>query len=81
MRPGFAEHVTANHTYRLGPGALSLAAYGTRSAITCLAEPAMADLRNATGETVNLIGCTAAGWYTRPSWKAATHCGACPPPA
>ena len=52
MRPGFAEHVTANHTYRLGPGALSLAAYGTRSAITCLAEPAMADLRNATGETV-----------------------------
>ena len=53
---GFAEHVTANHTYRLGPGALSLAAHGTRSAITRLAEPAMADLRNATGETVNLIG-------------------------
>ena len=53
---GFAEHVPANHTYRLGPGILSLAAYGTRSAITRLAEPAMADLRNATGETVNLIG-------------------------
>jgi IclR family transcriptional regulator, acetate operon repressor len=53
---GFAEHVAANHTYRLGPGALSLAAHGTRSAITRLAEPPMADLRNATGETVNLIG-------------------------
>jgi IclR family acetate operon transcriptional repressor len=53
---GFAEHVAANHTYRLGPSALSLAAHGTRSAITRLAEPAMADLRNATGETVNLIG-------------------------
>jgi IclR family transcriptional regulator, acetate operon repressor len=53
---GFAEHVTASHTYRLGPGARSLAAHATRSAITRLAEPAMADLRNATGETVNLIG-------------------------
>ena len=53
---GFAEHVAANHTYRLGPSALSLAAQGTRSTITRLAEPAMADLRNATGETVNLIG-------------------------
>jgi IclR family acetate operon transcriptional repressor len=53
---GFAEHVAGNHTYRLGPRILSLAAHGTRSAITRLAEPAMADLRNATGETVNLIG-------------------------
>ena len=53
---GFAEHVPATHVYRLGPSALSLAAHGTRSAITRLAEPAMADLRNATGETVNLIG-------------------------
>jgi IclR family transcriptional regulator, acetate operon repressor len=53
---GFAEHVPASHTYRLGPGALSLAAHGTRSAITRLAEPVMADLRNATGETINLIG-------------------------
>ena len=53
---GFAEHVAASHTYRLGPGARSLAAYATRSAIARLAEPAMADLRNATGETVNLIG-------------------------
>jgi DNA-binding IclR family transcriptional regulator len=53
---GFAEHVAASHTYRLGPGARSLAAQATRSAIARLAEPAMADLRNATGETVNLIG-------------------------
>lgn len=53
---GFAEHVVARHTYRLGPGARSLAAHATLSAMTRLAEPAMADLRHATGETVNLIG-------------------------
>src|SRR5215471_17804038 len=53
---GFAEHVAASHTYRLGPGALALAANGTRSAITRLAEPAMADLRNGTGETITMIG-------------------------
>jgi DNA-binding IclR family transcriptional regulator len=53
---GFAEHVAASHTYRLGPGTRSLAAHATRSVIARLAEPAMADLRNATGETVNLIG-------------------------
>lgn len=53
---GFAEHVAASHTYRLGPGARSLTAHATRSAITRLAESAMASLRNATGETVNLIG-------------------------
>jgi IclR family transcriptional regulator, acetate operon repressor len=53
---GFAEHVAASHTYRLGPSARALAAHATQSAITRLAEPAMADLRNATGETVNLIG-------------------------
>jgi len=53
---GFTEHVVANHTYRLGRGARSLAAQATGSALARLAEPAMADLRNATGETVNLIG-------------------------
>jgi IclR family transcriptional regulator, acetate operon repressor len=53
---GFAEHVAASHTYRLGPGARSLTAHATRSALTRLAEPVMASLRNATGETVNLIG-------------------------
>jgi DNA-binding IclR family transcriptional regulator len=53
---GFAEHVSASHTYRLGPGARALASHATRSAITRLAEPTMADLRNATGETVNLVG-------------------------
>jgi len=53
---GFTEHVAERHTYRLGPGARSLAALATHSAITRLAEPPMADLRNATGETVNLVG-------------------------
>jgi IclR family transcriptional regulator, acetate operon repressor len=53
---GFAEHVPASHTYRLGPAARSLAAQATRSAIALLAEPVMAELRNHTGETVNLVG-------------------------
>src|ERR1700684_750996 len=53
---GFAEHVAERHTYRLAPGARSRAALATQSPITRLAEPPMADLRNATGETVNLIG-------------------------
>jgi DNA-binding IclR family transcriptional regulator len=53
---GFAEHVAASHTYRLGPGARSLAARATRSLITQLAEPVMAELRNETGETINLVG-------------------------
>jgi DNA-binding IclR family transcriptional regulator len=53
---GFAEHVAASHTYRLGPGARSLAAQATRSTITRLAEPVMAELRNQTGETINLVG-------------------------
>ena len=53
---GFAEHVAASHTYRLGPGARSLAAQATRSLITQLAEPVMAELRNETGETINLVG-------------------------
>ena len=53
---GFAEHVAASHTYRLGPGARSLAAQATRSLIMRLAEPVMAELRNETGETINLVG-------------------------
>lgn len=53
---GFAEHVPASHTYRLGPASRSLAARATRSAITRLAEPVMTELRNRTGETVNLVG-------------------------
>jgi IclR family transcriptional regulator, acetate operon repressor len=52
---GFAEHVPASHTYRLGPASRSLAAQATGSAITRLAEPVMAELRNRTGETVNLV--------------------------
>ena len=53
---GFAEHVPARHTYRLGPASRALAARATGSAITRLAEPVMAELRNRTGETVNLVG-------------------------
>jgi IclR family acetate operon transcriptional repressor len=53
---GFAEHVAASHTYRLGPGARSLAAQATRSLIARLAEPVMAELRNETGETINMVG-------------------------
>jgi DNA-binding IclR family transcriptional regulator len=53
---GFAEHVAASHTYRLGPAAHSLASQATRSTITRLAEPVMAELRNQTGETINLVG-------------------------
>ena len=53
---GFAEHDAARHTYKLGPGARSLAAQATRSLIMQLAEPVMAELRNETGETINLIG-------------------------
>ena len=53
---GFAEHDAASHTYRLGPGARLLAAQATRSLITQLAEPVMAELRNETGETINLVG-------------------------
>lgn len=53
---GFAEHVAASHSYRLGPAAQSLAAHATRSTLARLAEPVMAGLRNATGETVNLVG-------------------------
>jgi IclR family acetate operon transcriptional repressor len=53
---GFAEHVAASHTYRLGPGARSLAARAARSLITQLAEPVMAELRNETGETINMVG-------------------------
>ena len=52
---GFAEHVPASHTYRLGPASRSLATQATGSAITRLAEPVMAELRNRTGETVNLV--------------------------
>src|SRR6266516_1736825 len=52
---GFAEHVAASHTYRLGPGARSLAAHAARSTIIRLAEPVMAELRNQTGETINLV--------------------------
>jgi IclR family transcriptional regulator, acetate operon repressor len=52
---GFAQHVAASHTYRLGPSARWLAAQAASSTIAQLAEPVMADLRNQTGETANLV--------------------------
>ena len=52
---GFVEHVPASHTYRLGPGARVLASSAVRSTIVLLAEAPMAELRNQTGETVNLV--------------------------
>jgi IclR family transcriptional regulator, acetate operon repressor len=53
---GFAQHVAASHTYRLGPSARALAAHAASSTIVQLAEPVMAELRNQTGETTNLVG-------------------------
>jgi DNA-binding IclR family transcriptional regulator len=52
---GFVEHLTASHTYRLGPMARVLAASAVLSVLARLAEAPMAQLRNQTGETVNLI--------------------------
>ena len=74
---GFTEHVAERHTYRLGPGARSLAALATHSAITRLAEPPMAALRNATGETVNLVGVHGSRLVYEAFLRAATRCAAC----
>jgi len=74
---GFAEHVAASHTYRLGPGAQALAAQATRSAINRLAEPVLAELRNETARRSTWSGCTAAGSCTRRCLRAVTPCGAC----
>ncbi len=51
---GYVEHVRNERAYRLGPGSVILAARSQTSSIVRLAGPAMADLRDATGETVNL---------------------------
>lgn len=51
---GYVEHVRRDHTYRLGTRLRLLAARADRPAIVRLAEPAMAELRAATGETINL---------------------------
>jgi len=51
---GYLEHVPDDHSYRLGPGAVILAARTHTASLIRLAEPAMAALREASGETVNL---------------------------
>jgi DNA-binding IclR family transcriptional regulator len=52
---GFVEHLPASHTYRLGPVARVLAASAVQSVLAQLAEAPMVQLRNQTGETINLI--------------------------
>jgi IclR family acetate operon transcriptional repressor len=51
---GYVEHVREEHSYRLGPGAAILGAHSQASSVIRMAEPAMADLRDLSGETVNL---------------------------
>jgi len=51
---GYVEHVRSERVYRLGPGPVILAARSQTSSIVSLAGPAMAELRDAIGETVNL---------------------------
>jgi IclR family acetate operon transcriptional repressor len=51
---GYVEHVRSEHRYRLGPGAAVLGARSRASLIMRMAEPAMAELRDISGETVNL---------------------------
>lgn len=51
---GYVEHVPSEHSYRLGPGAVILAARSQSASLVRLTEPAMAELREVSGETVNL---------------------------
>jgi IclR family acetate operon transcriptional repressor len=51
---GYVEHVQELHEYRLGPGAFIVGARSQTSAIVQLAVPAMTDLHERSGETVNL---------------------------
>jgi IclR family acetate operon transcriptional repressor len=51
---GYIEHQRARRTYRLGSALHALAARATASTLIHLAEPALADLLSAFGETVNL---------------------------
>jgi DNA-binding IclR family transcriptional regulator len=51
---GYVEHVRDEHVFRLGPGVRALAARSNASSVVRLAAPAMASLRSATSETVNL---------------------------
>jgi IclR family acetate operon transcriptional repressor len=51
---GYVEHVRSEHSYRLGPGVAILGVRSRASSIIKMAEPALADLRDSSGETVNL---------------------------
>lgn len=51
---GYAEHLPGTHQYRLGPSLLEMIKNAELSSVVELAGAAMAGLRRATGETVNL---------------------------
>jgi DNA-binding IclR family transcriptional regulator len=51
---GYIERVANSRKYRLGLAVRSLASHSTGSLVVTLAAPALANLRSATGETVNL---------------------------
>lgn len=51
---GFVEHLPDQQVYRLGPKAILLGARSRMASFVRLAEPIMAEIRNRTGETVNL---------------------------
>ncbi len=55
QRHGLVEHQRASHTYRLGPGLPLLAARVESPRVVQHAHPAMAELRDLTGETINLV--------------------------
>jgi IclR family transcriptional regulator, acetate operon repressor len=56
---GYVEHVPAQRAYRLGPAAMLLAARSRTSALIGAAAPAMRDIGERTGETINLAVFTA----------------------
>lgn len=51
---GYADHLSQDHRYQLGPAIRSLISQFDLSTIVRQAGPALADLRASTGETVNL---------------------------
>ena len=51
---GYVHHARSERVYRLGPALQELAATSATSSVVRIAAPAMAALRAATGETVNL---------------------------
>jgi len=55
QRRGYVDHVRAAHVYRLGPQMRALASQSGSSSLIRLGATALADLRNITGETVNMV--------------------------